>query len=163
LGCDNNSSLTFTLIIQCFIVLKLIVFIGNIRKKSGPVDRVCFFPDGVILFQVKFIKKLSNGLIGVHLIVPPNFSNSEIQKIQNCIVRETLRFCRENEVKSFYTGHRSIWTKSGPVDRLCFFPDDVILNFFRVKFIKKLSNGLIDIYLIVPSNFKIKIVLSGKL
>jgi hypothetical protein len=34
-----------------------------------------------------------------------------------------------------------------------FFPDDVILNIFRVKFIKKLSNGLIDIPLIVPPNF----------
>ena len=29
--------------------------------------------------------------------------------------------------------------KSGPVDRLRFLPDGVILNFFRVKFIKKLS------------------------
>jgi hypothetical protein len=43
------------------------------------------------------------------------------------------------------------------------------LNFFRVKFIEKLSIGLIDIHLIVPPNFylnsvtkKIKIVLSGK-
>ena len=34
LGCDNNSSLVFTLIIQCFIVLKLIVFKGNIWTKS---------------------------------------------------------------------------------------------------------------------------------
>jgi hypothetical protein len=35
------SSLAFTLIIQCFIVLKLIIFKGNIRTKSEPV--VVFF------------------------------------------------------------------------------------------------------------------------
>ena len=55
--------------------LKLIVFKGNIWTKSIPVDPLRFLPDGVILnfFRVKFIKKLSNGLIGIHLIVPPNF------------------------------------------------------------------------------------------
>ena len=74
-SCDNNSSLVFTLIIQCFIVLKLIVFKGNIWTKSAPVDRLRFLPDDVIpnLFCVKFIKKLSNGLIDIHLIVPPNY------------------------------------------------------------------------------------------
>jgi hypothetical protein len=71
LGC----SLVFTLIIQCFIVLKLIVFKGNIRTKSGPVDQLYFLPDDVILkkFCVQFIKKLSNRLIDIHLIVPPNY------------------------------------------------------------------------------------------
>ena len=70
----TTSSLAFTLIIQCFIVLKLIVFKGNIRTKSEPVVRLCFFPDNMILnfFRVKFIEKLSNGLIDIHLIVPPN-------------------------------------------------------------------------------------------
>ena len=33
-----------------------------------------------------------------------------------------------------------------------FFPDNMILNFFRIKFLEKLSNGLIDIHLIVPPN-----------
>jgi hypothetical protein len=57
LGCDNNNSLFFTLIIQCFIVLKLIVFKGNIWTKSGPVDQLRFLPVGVILnfFRFKLI------------------------------------------------------------------------------------------------------------
>ena len=69
------SFLVFTLIIQCFIVLKLIVFKGNIRTKSEPVVRLCFLPDSMILsfFRVKFVEKLSNGLIDIHLIVPPNY------------------------------------------------------------------------------------------
>ena len=41
--------------------------------------------------------------------------------------------------------------KSGPVVRLRFLHNDVILNYFRVKFIKKLSKGLIDINSIVPT------------
>ena len=67
LGCDNNNSLFFTLIIQYFIVLKLIVFKGNIWTKSGPVDRLRFLPDGVILNFIRFklIKKLSNGIIDI--------------------------------------------------------------------------------------------------
>ena len=89
MGCDNNSSLVFTLIIQCFIVLKLIVFKGNIWTKSGPVDRLRFLPDGVILnlFCFKLIKKLSKGLIDIHLIVPPNYFLILRQKIQNRIIR----------------------------------------------------------------------------
>jgi hypothetical protein len=49
LGYDNNSSLIFTLIIQRFIFLKLIVFKGNIWTKSAPIDRLRFLPDDVIL------------------------------------------------------------------------------------------------------------------
>jgi hypothetical protein len=64
-------------------------------------------------------------------------------------------FHRENIVQSFYTAHSNIWTKSGPIDRLCFLPDGVILNSFRVKIIEKLSIGLIDIHLIVPPKFLI--------
>jgi hypothetical protein len=63
-----------------------------------------------------------------------------------------LKFRWENVLQSFYTGHKNIWTNSGPVDQPRFLPDDVILNFVHVKFIKKLSNGLIDIHLIVPLN-----------
>ena len=48
LSCDNNSSLD-PLIIQCFIVLKLIVFKGNIWTKSAPVVRLRFLPEDVIL------------------------------------------------------------------------------------------------------------------
>jgi pentose-5-phosphate-3-epimerase len=92
-------------------------------------------------FRAKFIKKLSNFLIDVHLIVPPNFFKILRQKNQNSIIRETLKFCRENVLH---------WS---PVDRLRFFPDDVILNLFRAKLIKKLSNFLIDVHLIVPPIF----------
>jgi hypothetical protein len=45
LGCDINSFLVFTLIIQCFIVLKLVVFKGNIWTKSAPVVQLRFLPD----------------------------------------------------------------------------------------------------------------------
>jgi hypothetical protein len=41
--------------------------------------------------------------------------------------------------------------KSGPVVRLRFLHNAVILNYFRVKFVKKLSKGLIDINSIVPT------------
>ena len=38
----TTSSLIFTLIIQCFIVLKFIVFKDNIRTKSEPVVFLCY-------------------------------------------------------------------------------------------------------------------------
>ena len=41
-----------------------------------------------------------------------------------------------------------IGTKSGPI-----VPDNMIWNFFRVKILQKLSNGLIDIHLIFPPNY----------
>jgi hypothetical protein len=81
----------------------------------------------------------------------------------------------------------NIWTKSEPVVQLCFniflglyslkscliqtrCPTlYMILNFFRVEFLEKLSNGLIDIHFIFPSKYffnsekkKMKILLSAK-
>jgi hypothetical protein len=44
---------------------------------------------------------LSNGLIDIHLIVPPNLFLILRQKNQNHIGRETLKFRRENIVQSF--------------------------------------------------------------
>ena len=55
------------------------------------------------LFRVKFIEKLSNGLIDIHLIVPPIFEFWD-EKIQNPFVWKNLKFHRENVVQSFYTG-----------------------------------------------------------
>ena len=71
------------------------------------------------------------------------------KKNRNPFVWKKLKFDRENVVQSCYNGQSNIWAKSGPVVRRCFFPVNMILNFFRIKFFEKLSNGLIVVLTLI--------------
>ena len=55
-------------------------------------------------FGVKFIEKLSNGLIYIHLIGPPNYFEFWDKRIKNPFVWKKFKFRRENVVQRFYTG-----------------------------------------------------------
>ena len=102
----------------------------------------------------------------IHLIVPPKFFlNSEMKKSKsyhqgNFKVPPGKR--REEFIHWSQEHLKKIRTRRST----SFLPDGVILIFFRFKLIKNLSNGTIDIFLIVPPNYetkKFKIVSSGKL
>ena len=65
------------------------------------------------------VKHLTNSLSRVYLFYPS--------------IWKTLKFGREMIIWSSYTGHSNIWGKSGSVVRRCFFPEHLILNFFKFK------------------------------
>jgi hypothetical protein len=139
-------------------MLKLIVFYGYILTKSGPVDRLRFLPDGVILnfFHVKFIKMFSNGPIDIHLIVPPSvFFNYEPKKIQIVLSAKL----ESSAGKTYYRVSTLVTVKFGQnPDLSIYFVFTWWCNFefFYVKFIKKFSNGPIDIHFLILRQKKSK-------
>ena len=104
-------------------------------------------------FCLKVKVKVGLLKLTLKLVFPHNyFQILRQKKNQNPYIWKTLKFGRETIIWSSYTGHSNIWEKSGSVVWRCFFPEHLILNFFRLKVKVKVDLLKLTLKLVFPHN-----------
>ena len=108
-----------------------------------------------VLLVVEYVM-MSNILLGfsvVSIVLEDFPSVLSETKNSNPSIWKTLKFGRETIIWSSYTGHSNIWEKSVSVVWRCFFPEHLILNFFRLKVKLKVDLLKLMLKLTFPHNY----------